>query len=93
MNCTYFFKILKPGNKISLIIDQYNDEGKLLYASQDGIRVDLNNKNLILSYLNHPLMTFKIIAAIHFEAFKLWIKGIKFVKKKLKIKNNITLES
>ena len=37
MNCTYFFKILKPDNKISLIIDQYDDEGKLLYASQDGI--------------------------------------------------------
>ena len=93
MNCIYFFKILKPTNKISLIIDQYDDEGKLLYASQDGNRVDLNNKNLILSYLRHPLMTFKIIAAIHFEAFKLWIKGIKFVKKRLKIKNNITLES
>ena len=93
MNWTYFFKILKPTNKISLIIDQYDDEGKLLYASQDGNRIDLNNKNLILSYLRHPLMTFKIIAAIHFEAFKLWIKGIKFVKKKLKIKNNITLEN
>ena len=51
------------------------------------------NKNLILSYLRHPLMTFKIIAAIHFEAFKLWIKGIKFVKKKLKIKNNISIEN
>ena len=93
MNCTYFFKILKPDNKISLIIDQYDDEGKLLYASQDGNRIDLNNKNLILYYLRHPLMTFKIIAAIHFEAFKLWIKGIKFVKKKLKIKNNITVEN
>ena len=81
MNCTYFFKILKPSKKISLIIDQFDDEGKLLYASQDGNRIDLNNKNLILSYLRHPLMTFKIIAAIHFEAFKLWIKGIKFVKK------------
>ena len=55
MNCTYFFKILKPSNKISLIIDEYDDEGKLLYASQDGNRVDLNNKNLILSYLRHPL--------------------------------------
>ena len=52
-----------------------------------------NNKNLILSYLRHPLMTFKIIAAIHFEAFKLWIKGIKFVKKKLNIKNNISIEN
>ena len=38
-------------------------------------------------------MTFKIILAIHFEAFKLWIKGIKFISKKIKIKNNITLEN
>ena len=93
MNCTYFFKILKPGDKISVIIDQYDEEGKLLYASQDGSRIELNNKNLFLSYLKHPLMTFKIIAAIHFEAFKLWIKGIKFIKKKLKIKNNISFEN
>ena len=93
MDCQYFFKILKPSNKISIIIDQYDDEGKLLYASQDGERVNLNNKNLIFSYLKHPLMTFKIIAAIHFEAFKLWIKGIKFIKKKLNIKNNISIEN
>ena len=53
----------------------------------------LQVQNLMKSYLKHPLMTFKIISAIHFEAFKLWIKGIKFVKKKLKIKNNITFEN
>ena len=93
MDCKYFFKILKPGNKISIIIDQYDEKGKLLYASQDGSRIELNNKNLFLSYLKHPLMTFKIIAAIHFEAFKLWTKGIKFIKKKLKIKNNISYEN
>ena len=93
MNCTYFFKILKPSNKILLIIDQHDDEGKLLYASQDGNRIDFNNKNLILSYLRHPLMSFKIIAAIHFEAFKLWTKGIKFIQKKIKIKNNISVEN
>ena len=93
MNCIYFFKTLKPSEKISVIIDQYDDNGKLLYASQDGNRIQLNNKNLVLSYIKHPLMTFKIIAAIHFEAFKLWLKGIKFIKKKLKIKNNISIES
>ena len=38
-------------------------------------------------------MTFKIISAIHFEAFKLRIKGIKLIKRKLKIKNNITVEN
>ena len=92
MNCKYFFRLLKPGEKISVIIDQYQTDEKILYASQDGQRVDFNTKELIKSYFKHPLMTFKIISAIHFEAFKLWIKGIKFIKKKIKIKNNITFE-
>ena len=38
-------------------------------------------------------MTFKIILAIHYAAFRLWAKGIKFIKKKIKIKNNITIEN
>ena len=93
MDCNYFFRLLKPGDKISVIIDQYDKEDKILFASQDGIRTDFNSKELIKSYLKHPLMTFKIIIAIHYEAFKLWIKGIKFIKKKIKIKNNITIEN
>ena len=93
MNCVYFFRLLKPGNKISVIIDVQDPLGKILYASQDGFKSELNNNNLIKSYLKHPLMTFKIIIAIHFEAFKLWTKGIKFIKKNLKIKNNITIEN
>ena len=43
MNCKYFFRLLKPGNKISVIIDQYDNEDKILYASQDGIRSDFRN--------------------------------------------------
>ena len=93
MNCKYFFRLLKPGEKIYVIIDQYQTDEKILYASQDGQRVDFNTKELIKSYLKHPLMTFKIISAIHFEAFKLWLKGIKFIKKKIKMKNNITFEN
>ncbi len=93
MNCNYFFRILRPSEKISVVIDQYQLNEKILFASQDGKRVDFNSKELLKSYLKHPLMTLKIISAIHFEAFKLWIKGIKFIKKKFKIKNNITFEN
>ena len=93
MNCIYFFRLLKPGNKISVIIDQNDKEGRILYASQDGVKSELNNNTLVKAYLKHPLMTFKIILAIHFEAFKLWAKGIRFIKKKIKIKNNITIEN
>ena len=93
MNCLYYFKILKPTDKLSVVINQNDDGGKLLFASQDGLKNELNNKNLMISYISNPLMSFKIIGAIHFEALKLWIKGIKLVKKKFKIKNNITFES
>jgi len=93
MNCQYRFKILKPENKLSVVIDQEDDEGKLLFASQDGFKKALNNRNLLFSFISHPLMTLKIIGAIHFEALKLWLKGVKLVKKKYKIKNNITFEA
>ena len=93
MECNYFFTMLNPGENLSVKIDQYDQEGKILFASQDGKRSDLTTKNLMNSYLKHPLMTFKIISAIHFEAFKLRIKGIKLIKKKLKIKNNLTVEN
>ncbi len=93
MDCNYFFKILNPEEKLSVVIDQYDNKEKILFASQEGTRSNLNSKNLMNSYLKHPLMTFKIISAIHFEAFKLWIKGIKLIRRKFKIKNNITVEN
>ncbi len=93
MNCNYFFKSLKPAEKILVVIDQYQLDEKILFASQDGNRVDFSSWELLKSYIKHPLMTFKIISAIHFEAFKLWAKGIRFIKKKFKIKNNITFEN
>ena len=92
IDCTYSFKILKPENKLSIVINQNDNQGKLLYASQEGEKKNLNSKNLTISYLSHPIMSFKVIWAIHFEALKLWLKGVKLVKKKIKIKNNITFE-
>ena len=92
MECHYHFRVIKPSDKIAVIIDQNDKDGKLLYASQDGKAKELNEKNLLFSYISHPLMTFKIIAAIHYEALKLWLKGIKMIKRKLKIKNNLSIE-
>ena len=92
MDCEYHFKTLNPREQLSVVINQNDKDGKLLFASQDGISKDFNSKNLILSYLTHPLMTFKIIGAIHYEAFKLLVKRIKLISKKIKLKNNITIE-
>ena len=93
LSSKYFFKIYEPQKKLSVVINQIDKQGKLLYASQDGVRSQFTAKNLIFSYIRHPLMTFKIISAIHFEALRLWLKGIKLMKKEKNIKNNITIET
>ena len=65
----------------------------MLIARQMGKRLDLTSKNLFVQFLRHPMMSLKVILAIHFEAFRLWSKGIKHVKKKIKIRNNLSLEN
>ena len=92
MKTFYNFRLSKPGNDINIFIKQADIEGILLIACQVGKRLEFNSKNLFFQFLKHPLMSFKIILAIHFEAFRLWSKGVKYVKKITKIKNNFTLE-
>ena len=93
MKTFYNFRLLKPGTILSVFIKQADIEGTLLTACQTGKRLELNSKNLFVQFLKHPLMSFKVILAIHFEAFRLWLKSIKHVKKKIKIKNNLSLEN
>ena len=93
MKTFYNFRLLKPGNIINVFIKQADIEGILLIACQVGKRLEFNSKNLFFQFLKHPLMSFKVILAIHFEAFRLWSKGIKHVKRKIKIKNNLSLEN
>jgi len=93
MNTFYNFRLSKPKNNINILIKQTDANGKLLVAHQKGKRVELNSKNLLYQFLKHPLMSFKVITAIHFEAFRLWVKGVKLIKKKITIKNNLSLEN
>ncbi len=93
MKTFYNFRLIKPGAKLNILIKQNDEKGLLLIARQVGKRLDLTSKNLFFQFLKHPLMGLKVILAIHFEAFRLWFKGIKHVKKKLKIKNKISLEN
>jgi hypothetical protein len=93
MKTFYNFRLLKPGKKLNVLIKQNDTNGLLLIARQVGKRLDFTSKNLFFQFLKHPLMSAKVILAIHFEAFRLWIKGVKHVKRKIKIKNNLSIEN
>ena len=93
MNTFYNFRLSEPKSNINILIKQNDVDGPLLMARQVGKRIRLNSHSLLYQFLKHPLMSFKVILAIHFEAFRLWIKGVNLVKKKKKIKNNLSLEN
>ncbi len=93
MKTFYNFRLLKPAKILNVFIKQGDEEGTLLTACQIGQRVEMSSKNLLFQFLKHPLMSFKVILAIHFEALRLWIKGVKLVKRKIKIRNNLSIEN
>jgi DUF1365 family protein len=78
MDQTYSFMIRPPGDKLSIRISQSGKEGKTLIATQNGEAILLNDTNLLKCMVTHPLMTLKVIIGIHWEAFRLVLKGIKF---------------
>ena len=92
METKYDFKLLYPDEKLYVSINQTDKEGVILSAIQTGERKDFNLKQLITNFFKYPLMTIKIISAIHFEAFLLWKKGAIYRSRDEKIKNNLSYE-
>jgi DUF1365 family protein len=92
MDTYYTFKLLNPDEKLSVSIEQTDRKDTILTAVQTGERKDFNLKQLVVNFFKYPLMTIKIISAIHFEALLLWKKGAIYRKRETKIKNNLTYE-
>ncbi|RYE08856.1 MAG: DUF1365 domain-containing protein [Hyphomicrobiales bacterium] len=76
MDCTYQFHIEPPGDKVMIRIDETDPEGMLLRAVFSGERQRLTDGALLKALFAYPLMTLKVTAAIHWEALKLWTKGV-----------------
>lgn len=81
MDCTYHFKLKEPGEDLDVAIHQFQPDGKILTATWDGKRKPFTDSEILKTVFKHPVMTFKVIAGIHWEALKLWIKGAKYIKK------------
>jgi DUF1365 family protein len=72
----YHFKVQRPGARVALTIRESDGEGPLLTASFVGERHPFSDAALFRAFLTHPLLTLKIVGAIHWEALKLWFKGV-----------------
>ena len=76
MSCFYRFSIEPPGEKVVVRIDESDADGPLLVASFAGRREPLSDRALLRALMRYPLMTLKVAVGIHWEALRIWWKGI-----------------
>ncbi len=73
----YTFTFTVPEERMALGVALSVAGTPVLNAYVSGARRPLTDANLLRSFLGIPLLTFKVTAAIHLHALKLWWKGLK----------------
>jgi DUF1365 family protein len=79
MDMRYRFRMLPPGDEIRWRILETDAEGPLLAATFSGKRLPVKTGQILRLVAKIPHLTIKIIAGIHWEALKLWIKGMRYI--------------
>ena len=93
MNTYYKFSIKIPLERLVILIEQFNKKNeKILVATQIGKRQNFSSATILKSFIGNPLMTFKVIFAIHYQAIKIIFKGGKYYSRKKKILDSISFE-
>ena len=81
MDLTYGFTVAAPGEGVAVEVAVSDADGPLLDALFAGRRRELTDAALVRSLFTYPLMTVMVVAAIHWHALKLWLKGVRLTRK------------
>lgn len=77
MEMRYHFRLSLPGDEVKLRILETDRDGPLLAAAFQGRRQALTTPHLLVAFLALPFVTLKVMGAIHYEAVRLWLKGLR----------------
>ena len=77
MDMRYDFRVHAPDDRLSLAIRSSDANGLMLVAALAARREELTDGALLRAFLRTPLLTMKVIGGIHWEALRLWIKGMR----------------
>lgn len=72
----YSFSVVPPGDNLAVSVIGRDQAGPLIIAKLAAVRTELTDASLVRAFCLYPLLTFKVIAGIYFEALLIWLKGI-----------------
>ncbi|KUO62811.1 MAG: hypothetical protein APF80_03790 [Alphaproteobacteria bacterium BRH_c36] len=75
----YSFRVVAPAEAITVGVAYDDGQGPLIKTHFRGTQQSLSDVALAAAMIRMPLMTLKVTGAIHYEAMKLWLKGIPLV--------------
>jgi uncharacterized protein len=78
MPMRYRFRIRPPAEDCAIRILEDDQNGPILAAAFFGKHQALTSASVLSAFLRIPLLPFKIVGGIHWEAVRLWFKGIRF---------------
>ena len=78
LDLAFDFRFKIPSQNLHIAIDNYQGDQQILVSTLTGKRTELTTSHLARLTLAFPLVTLKIIFLIHWEALRLWLKGIPF---------------
>lgn len=77
MDLHYEFAVSMPGERLNLAIRLRQLGETVLVAAVAGERRRLDDRNLLRLFLTIPVQTLATVAAIHWQALRLWLKGLR----------------
>lgn len=81
MEAVYRFNLRPPGKRVALAIHQSHGGRPQMTATLAGTRAAFSDRSLLTAFFRNPLLTWKVVGAIHWQAVKLWLKGAKYHKR------------
>ena len=78
MDMNYDFKLTTPSGTIATVVNGSDFAGEpLIFAAFTGQRREFTDRALLAVLLAYPFLTIGVVLAIHWEALKLFFKGVR----------------
>ncbi|MEZ6119131.1 MAG: DUF1365 domain-containing protein [Pirellulaceae bacterium] len=89
MAMQYRWRLSQPAEQLTVRIENHDKSGLAFDATLQLTRHELTLKNLSWTLLCYPMMAWKVIAAIYWQAFRLWRKKVPLVPHPSRYSNKV----